>query len=322
MKRRFTSSALIGLALQLLWITLPQSRAQFEPILSSHYTIVDEVMESGPDKTTAALRIIVSGTLTQSSLTRLLRRARSHIEERVQIQTHTSLSDIVIWAYISKIHLHSKELWLASLEQKEQASLQIRFNNAHLKELHAPSAPLFGLSEETRKQVWQELQTIQRKSQLEAQALFPLDPSTLSQTGQFFRLSKQSTLLLAEAGATDPPAEMTGAVSLPPQTTISLRQPSLPFQNRLWHYVEVSLPLGENPIEGWIDSLALIRQVQTPNQEYFDQIHTLTESIKFGYQFELVEKHSLSPQQLDEIFLEGILKNWPLPQEINHDNIQ
>ncbi len=312
MQRKFTSGLLIGAAY--LFILLPALTAQINPTLLSQYQIIDELVEAKSGTTKAALRIIVSGPLTKSSLTRLLRRVHARVQTQIQIQSNALPAQILIWAYLSKLHLHSKELWLASLEQKGTVGFQIYFNEAHLKQLHAPSQPLFQLTEETRKLIWQELQAIRKKSQLEAFALFPLKASALSEPRQFFRLSKQSTLLLAEAGALDPPAVMTGAVNLPPQTTITLLH-SILLQNRRWHYVQAVIPLVADPTEGWIDSLDLSRQVQPPTEEYYEQIHKLTESIQFGYQFELSEKYRLASQQLDAILLEGILRNWPLAQE-------
>ncbi|MBF0279721.1 MAG: hypothetical protein HQM13_18125 [SAR324 cluster bacterium] len=314
MKRKFTFGLCFwGVCLTIFPVVLnAQSEPILEPIFSSPYQLIDGLTEEVQGKTKTAWRIIVSGSLTQSSLARILRHAHFNVLQEIQNQSKIA-AHVVIWAYISKLHLHSKELWLAALEQKGKNQAHIRFNHDHLNTLHSPPTTLHQLSEESRKLVWQELQELRKKSQLEAQALFPLNGSELNQARQFFRLTKQTTLLLADPGAIDPPAEMTGAVNLPPDSSITL-QASISLKSTNWHFFQAVLPLEADPVEGWIDSLDLSRQTRSPDQEYHDQIHELTKSIQYGYQSILAEKNSLSSQQLDDILLEGILKNWPLAE--------
>lgn len=311
MKRNLACLILIGLVS--CWQFLTTAQAQKAFLQSITYRIVDEVMEQDANQIKVSLRIIVSGKLSKSSLRRVLQSVRSEVEARRQFQNNASLISILIWTYVSKAHIHSKELWLASLRQNGKAAFQIRFNEAHLTQLQEPPEVRLGILEASRKEIWQALHRIEQRAQLEALERFPLDAKNLQAPGQFFRLSKRSTLILAEAIVTDPVAEMKGVVSLPPKTTITLIH-SIPFENRLWHYVEANDPLKEVPAVGWIDSLTLIHQMQAPDQEYQEQIQRLTESIKFGYQSELSAQYQISLRQLEELFLEGILKNLPAPE--------
>lgn len=307
MKQKIALVAFVGILF--FW---KNPSAQTEQFPTVRYEIFDEVREGDSNKTKAALRIIVAGELSRSSLHKVLRRAQADVE--AQVRSENQRMHLVIWAYVSKLHAQSQELWLARLKQTEKTPPQIQFNENQLKLLSRPPERKFGLSEEERKTLWQTMQTIHQQAQQTAMERFPLEAKNFKEAGQFFRLSERSPLLLAEPFAVDPPAEMTGAVSLAEQTTLQLLH-SIFFQGRAWHYVEAKPPLEETLQVGWMDSLNLLRQEHLPDEAYEKKIQTLAEDIQREEQKELAGRVGLSLQQLEDIGVEGILKNWPLPGE-------
>ncbi len=326
-KNTYTMKAIIrysGLLL-ILWASVWNLHAQTESSVSfssfqhnqalnrspTSYQMVDETLEGEPGQTKIALRIIVSEKHSKESLTLLLQQLSTSIRARIEFQTGAPLQNIVIWAYISKTHVHSQALWLANLEQVGNSKAVIRFNELQLQELRSLPEQRFGLSEEQRKQVWQELNTLQATAKKEATARYPLDPSNFKHAEQRFQLSKRTTLILAEAETPDLLADMTGAVSLIPQTVITLRH-STHLKGRPWHYVEASSPIGEPSEIGWIDSLALASQMRFPDEAYYKNIQTLADELDFEYKFGLLEKYQISFRHLDHILIEGVFKKWPL----------
>lgn len=284
--------------------------AQTAGIPTVRYEVFDEVLEKDSTNTKAALRIIVAGELSRSSLQKVLLRAQADVETRVRDENQRSSASLVIWAYVSKIHAQSQELWLARLKQTAKAPPKIQFNENQFKLLSSPPESKFGRSEEERKALWQNMETIHQQAEQKAMARFPLEAKNFKEAGQFFHLSERSPLLLAEPFAADPLAEMTDAVSLAEQTTLELLH-SIFFQGRAWHYVEAKPPLEETLQVGWMDSLNLLRQEQLPHEAYQKRIQTLAEEIQREEQKELAEGAGLSLRQMEDIWVEGILKNWP-----------
>ncbi len=277
----------------------------------SSYQVVDEKLEYDSEKSRIAMRIIVSEKHSKESLTRLLQQLSASIHARIAFQTGAPLHHLVIWSYISKTHVHSKALWLANLQQEGDSEPAIHFNELQLQELRSPPEPRFGLSEEERKEVWQELKRLQAVATEQAAAQYPLDPSNFKEVEQRFHLSKKTTLILAEPETPDPLADMKGAVSLIPKTVITLLH-SLDQHGRLWHYVEALSPIEEPTQTGWIDSLALANQVQLPDATYRDNVQALADELDFEYKFQLAGKYRLSFRALDQILIEGVFKKWPL----------
>ena len=310
-----TQKMIRAVAIAIFCWNAPLLLAQTERLPKIEYQVVDEVLDQASDTFKVALTLIVSGELSRNALRNILQKAQADVERRVRADNQGTLASIVIWAYVSKLHVQSQELWLARLQKMGKEPPQIRFNDAQFELLSRQPEKRLGLSEAERKKIWQNLQEIEHKARQEAQARFPSDPQNFKDAGQFFRLSERLALLQAEPFATNPPAEMSGVVSLAPQTQLTLLK-SVILQGRRWHYVQARIPLADTVQEGWVEGLNLLRQRPLINEEDQKTMQTLSEGIKWVYQRELAARFGLSLPQLAEIFLEGILKNWPLPLSV------
>lgn len=287
--------------------------AQLSGIPSLRHQTFDETVVTENEGVTVAQRIIVQGRVSRQGLTDLLKKLHIEIKNREGHLTGQLLHHLTIWAYISKIHAQSKELWLAKVETKGNTPLEIRFNDQQILAIREKADTRFGKDENLRKKIWQELYATSDQAKTIAENQLPWNPQKFNHEGQTFMLTKNTILVLADAEVNDPPANIRGAKNLEAQTKITLLQ-SITLDGRLWHYVEVRSPLfqeDQTPQLGWVDSL-MLRQQNKPTIEYYQKLQPLINENKFSLELKLIEKHTLSFQQLDDIHFEAILKNWPI----------
>ncbi len=291
-----------------------------QKIIMPKYTVLEEDVYDSLIKTQVKLNILVSGEISETGLRALLKKLYSSIKAR-KFKYHDSPTNIYIHAFVSKEIYEAYKSgvaapWVATLQKSygERPSIYIYMDvyQRQIAQLGAKPEERFGLSEERRKEIWKELILIERRATEEAQERYPLDPTQSFQVGKVFQLSER-TPLMPEMEPADPIAALERMRYLPPRTSIKVLRVVIKSSSP-WYFVEATSSLGYSLSSGWVNSFALMGQGQTNPKEQMNKQCELMHRLDNKYEGEVAKKYGLTLEQLKEIALEGLTKDWPFPK--------
>jgi len=143
------------------------------------YSILNEDINDTPLKTQITLNILVSGEISKTNLTNLLNELYSKTQDRTGFKYHNRPTHIGIYAYTSKEYAQAGlGQWIAMLLKiGENVKPEITINERQISQLGAKPEAKFGLSEDKRRQIWDELIKAERRADSETEQRYPLpDP--------------------------------------------------------------------------------------------------------------------------------------------------
>jgi len=143
------------------------------------YSILNEDVYDTPGKTQVTLNVLVSGKISKTGLTNLLNQLYSKTQDRSGFKYHSHPTHIGIYAYTSKEYAQAGlGQWVAMLIKiGEESKPEITMNERQIAQIGAKPEEKFGLSEDTRKRIWEELIEAERRATREAEQRYPLpDP--------------------------------------------------------------------------------------------------------------------------------------------------
>ena len=144
------------------------------------YSILNEDVYDAPLKTQVTLNVLVSGEISKTNLTSLLNELYSKTADRSGFKYHSHPTHVGIYAYTSKEYAQAGlGQWIAMLTKiGENGKPEISINERQINQLGAKPEEKFGLSEDKRRQIWDELIKAERRADREAWQRYPLpDPS-------------------------------------------------------------------------------------------------------------------------------------------------
>lgn len=285
-----------------------------EKVIMPNYSVLNENVYDIPLKTQVELNILVSGEISETGLKALLNKLYSSTKAKKGFKYHNSPTNIYIYAFTSKERAESgMGQWIAMLQKSYgDVSPKISINERQIAQLGAEPEEKFGLSEATRKQIWSEIVKAEDRATKEAEERYPLDPTQSLRVGQLFELSKE-TPLMPELEPTDPMAALQKMRRLPPRTTIKVLKVSTK-DFKPWYFVAARSPSRSSLGTGWINSTALRWQAQVDPKQQLEKQGELENRLIDKYENELAKKYGLTLEQLKEIALEGVTKDWPFPK--------
>jgi hypothetical protein len=272
---------------------------------------LNEDFSESPAKTQIVKNLIVSGSLSEISLRDLMNDQFQELSHWDNLQYHNEPTHIFIYAYITIEHAEAgMGQWIAMLSkigEGQEPSIQV--NERQLAYINTEPEERFGLLEEQRKKIFQELFLAERKASREAEEEYPIDPSQSLKVEHSFILTKDTPLMPA----------LNLESLLPTQSIQQLSAGIIITVNQIeqkgqtpWYFVNAMNPNRELIGSGWINSIALMGQSKINVVEQLQRKSELQEQLKNQYASELATKHELSNEQLQEINLEGIQKDWAL----------
>ena len=138
------------------------------------YRILDEETYDAPIKTQVAVKLLVSGEITQDGLKELLGDLYQGIMAREGFKYHESPTNVYIYAYTSKARAESGSLWIAMLDKSySDSSPTISINERQLALLGQEPETRFGLTEEQRITIFWEIVRAEDRASAEAMAKYP-----------------------------------------------------------------------------------------------------------------------------------------------------
>jgi hypothetical protein len=289
-----------------------KSRKETQPapdIPSASYEIVDREDSDTPLKTQVTIQAMVSGKITESSLKQLLQDAYDEAEASRGFRYHGGTpSHVAVYLYTSEDHFKSgMGQWIAMLTKLgDGAPVDTQIRTELIAQLDRPPEEKFGLSEATRREIFEAIVRAEDKANAEAEKRYPFDPMLSLSVGETFPLSKE-TPLITERNPTDPIAALSRMKRLPAGSQISITGVE-DDNNHLVYQVRVG-----SLESGWIDSIALMGQSSVDPTIQMHKQTEMSDQLTEKYTVQIAHQYDLTEEQLDEISTEALKKNWPFP---------
>jgi len=138
------------------------------------YQILDDETYDAPVKTQVAVKLLVSGEITQEGLEELLGDFYREIMTRRGFKYHESPTNVYIYAYTSKERAESGSLWIAMLDKSySDSGPTISINERQLALLGQEPETRLGLTEEQRMAIFGEIVRAEDRASAEAMAKYP-----------------------------------------------------------------------------------------------------------------------------------------------------
>lgn len=292
----------------------PAVPAQTKPdVLLPTYNVVDRDTYDAPIKTQVELHAVVWGTLTELGLKQLLQKLYDEANATRGFTFHGGKpTHVFIYLYTSLDHFKSgMGQWIAMLSKVgEDANIDTLVKTELISKIDAKPEVKHGLSEAKRKEVFLAIVRADARANAEAEQTYPLEPTRSLTAGQTFTLSKQ-TPMMPELEPVDPLAAIQRMKQLSAGTRITILRTELKHSTP-WYEVGAFSSAGASLGSGWINSVALIGQsTLDPKTQLNKQAEMLGELTK-KYKAEVARQCGVAEEQLREISVEGIKKNWPL----------
>ena len=144
-------------------------------VIIPSYRVLNEEIYDVPAKTQVEINIIVTGKITEAGLRALLNQIYSSTKQRRGFKYHDSPTAIYIFAYTSKERAESGTgQWIAMLQKAHAAAgPTIQINERQIAQISVKPEKRFGLSEETRMEIWKQIVLIESRSLDEAEVKYP-----------------------------------------------------------------------------------------------------------------------------------------------------
>ncbi len=272
------------------------------------YYLYDEDIYDAPIKTQITQKIIVSGEITADGLMDLLDGIYREQHRRAGFQYHRNPTNITIWAYLDEDRAASGPQWIAMLDKMPDSQVSITVKEDTVARLSDPEVERFGLSEKQRIEVYRKVCRLGGVAREEAEERYPTNLPQSLKIGDQFKLTRE-TSLMPEFEPTDFSAAMSQIRQIPPGATIEIIKVRKK-NDTPWYFAEVFTGAARWG-RGWINSIALLGQDQEDIKQRIASNQQTLEQLADKYWSELADKYGLTRDQLDEIWAEGVSKDWP-----------
>lgn len=275
------------------------------------YEVFDRKVYDTPIKTQVQIDLLVTENLTPKALRNLLAKVFLETDKQRGFKYHPTPTHVFIYAYPDKERAESGSGgWAAMLSKVgKHGHPDVDVNDRLLAALKEKPVEKFGLSEAKRREVWTQLVRAEDRAMKEAEAKYPLEPHKALKVGQEMVLTKQTPLMPDLEPSI---AALSRIRRLPTGASIRvLRVAKKSFAP--WYQVVARSPGGSSLGTGWINSMALSGQIKVNGREQLGKQADYQRNLKDQCETQIAKDYGLTEEQLNAISVEGIKKQWPMP---------
>jgi hypothetical protein len=291
----------------------PPSRGDGSQSPLPEYRILDKEVYDVPIKTQIRLDVLASANVTPEGLRKLLLDlCRQTLSERGFKYHEGRPTHVFIYVYPTEEHQASGSgQWLGMLSKPgTDEEPRVALNEDFIEQLDDPPVEKFGYSENERKSVFRLLVDIETNADDEAEAEYPLEPEKHLKVGSDIVLTER-TPLMPEMEPQDPMEALAKMKQILAGVSVKVIEVSKDRHGTRWYGVKVIGHDGSEIASGWINSIALIGQLQIDLKTQLKKQSSLFDHLKKQYEESLGRELGLTGEQLDEISSEGLEKYWP-----------
>lgn len=285
------------------------------------YQIYDRKVFDTPIKTRVTLDVVVSGDINKENLDSLLDQLFVSESQKSEFKYSTFPGHLFFYIYASEEHAKSGQAqWLAMLSRIGiDGVVEKSYREDYINQLKMPDEVKYGLSESIRQQIWREIVIAERKSRKDADEYYPIDPSRSQQVGQSLILGRKTPLMPSigdefnNQSWRDRLNELIEQVVILPPKTKLLVAATQTVKEVVWYLVEARNIEGDFIGKGWINGIALIGQTYMSTPEQLQSHTGINQNLNANALDQIAKLHHLTLEQIHEISVEALTKNWPFP---------
>ncbi len=289
------------------------------------YRILKERIVDTQIKAEVAWDIMVTGSVTEDGVQRLLNAIHKALSNRTGFKFYNRPSSIWIYAFTDQERATNGEAqWIAMLGRSGLDGMpEIDINTSEFAGRKAGNETKLGMSEQERRSLYQEfIRDVGARAANESLELIPIPPDKLLKVGEQFKLTRKTPLCPefveddvkpGSASASEGVELMKPIVWLPVGTTIKV----LAIRTKYlfpWYQVTAFGPAGKVLDDGWINGLTMMLQTQDFTKASSDAGREYSFKLEEKYRGEFLKKHGLSKDQLRSITSEALIEDWTFPR--------
>ncbi len=286
------------------------------------YEILNEQIVDTPIKAEVTWNILVSGSISEGGLQKLLEAIHKAQSNRGGFKFYGRPSNVFVFAFTDHERAaNGMGQWIAMLRRVGlDGDPEVDINKREFAGRKAGDETKLGMSEQKRRALYQEyIHDVDDRATNESLGLFPLMPAATFKVGDQFTLTSKTPLCAdyiptGEARSTPEIVRSINAIERLPAGTRIVVQAVIPERVVPWYKVTATDPNGSRVRTGWINSVALIDQTRAQGKANFQTGIDYDNEVRPKYRAAFLEKHGLSEDQWEAISLEGINEDWTFPE--------
>ncbi|HPQ69455.1 MAG TPA: hypothetical protein PKW95_10010 [bacterium] len=260
-----------------------------------------------------ALDVLVISNLKRDSLERLLRHLEQQTAPPGALKHRPQPDRLTIAAFTSEEHWRSEtKQWIALLERDGAQPARVRFNENAIKALAYRPTYRFGLTEETRRAIYHQIVAAENEAERLTEKQFPTDPTQELKPGEQFMITRPTPIRYRKPWKNDAaPPDILHQTYLNAGAVVTIKARTS-LNDTVWY--EVGAKEKSLRRQGWIRAADLTGQGGTSNiRTHLERQAQMYREQQTRLLFALAREHNLTREQLEEIGLEGLIRDWPIP---------
>ncbi|HPM75702.1 MAG TPA: hypothetical protein PK961_01330 [bacterium] len=276
------------------------------------YTVLARNVVDTAARGEIALDVLVISHLQREALERLLRFLERQIAQPGALKHRPQLDRLTIAAFTSEEHWQSEtKQWIALLERDGAQPARVQCNENAIKALADHPTYRFGLAEETRRAIYYQIVAAENEAARLTEKQFPTDPTQELKPGDQFLLTCPTPFCYRRSGKNVAAPDLNNRTYLNAGTVLTIRTRTT-LENALWYEADAQEKSLRR--QGWIRAANLAGQGGTSNiRTHLERQARMYREQQTRLLFALAKQHHLTREQLEEIGLEGLIRDWPMP---------
>ena len=279
------------------------------------FEIIQEETLEGPFKTQVKMNLLVLGSITEDGLRALLLKIYDSSMTKGGYKYHPRPTVVAIYAYTSRAKYDAQAAqWVAMLlKHGDETSPKISVSDREITAASIKPEERFGLSEDERIKIYQELFQTLCKAEADGQRL-AVDQATRSFTlGKNLILSKSVMLQPADSFDLAFPHDSGDYWTVPERSTIRILDKRESPDNIIFCATMLKSP-GRQTMIGWVEGSSLLEATGVDPSDLFSKVSDLQDQLKTKYEEQIARKYNFTRFHTGQIDREGFRKNWPYPK--------
>jgi hypothetical protein len=293
----------------------PPRAIDYKNVVIPQFKIINQETGESPVKTQVVVNILVSGSITEDGLRALLLKIYDSSMTKGGYKYHPRPTVVAIYAYTSRAKYDAQAAqWVAMLlKHGDETSPKISVSDREITVASIKPEERFGLSEDERIKIYQELFQTLCKAEADGQRL-AVDQATRSFTlGKNLILSKSVMLQPADSFDLAFPHDSGDYWTVPERSTIRILDKRESPDNIIFCATMLNSP-GRQTMIGWVEGSSLLEATGVDPSDLFSKVSDLQDELKTKYEEQIARKYNFTRFHTGQIDREGFRKNWPYPK--------
>lgn len=295
----------------------PPRAIDYKNVVMPQFKIINQETGETPVKTQVVVNILVSGSITEDGLRALLLKIYDSSMTKGGYKYHPRPTVVAIYAYTSKEKYEAQwGQWTAMLlKHGNESDPKITVRKEEVTAASIKPEERFGLSEDQRIKIWQELFQTFCRAEAEGKRIAVEKNTKSFRVGAIVTVSKQISLgpESPEAFDSTPLQDFYHYGEVPEGSKIKILGRKESTDDINFHATMLN-HMDSNTKQGWVAGSELIQATGHAPEDFFLDVNNLQEEIEKNYEELVAKKYNFTRYHTGQIYKEGLRKRWPYPK--------